>query len=263
MGLDGASSDGVSVRDEGPVRWVVLDRPEKHNAIDLPVARAWMQALADAAVDDSVRAVVIAGNGPSFCAGGDLRSFQQAEDPVLYVHAVASAIGRGVKHIVSMPKGVVSAVHGNAMGVGFTLFLGTDYKVVAKGTRMAMSYINVGLTPGGGGTWLLSRIVGQSKAMEMILLGDTITAEDAMDMDIVNLLVPREDLEAEAQRVAERLALQAPETMARTKELMWASHTVPLQSHLDVEAEMIGRAAGKAEFEEGAAAFFERRKPEF
>jgi 2-(1,2-epoxy-1,2-dihydrophenyl)acetyl-CoA isomerase len=255
--------EGIRHEDRDDVRWVILDRPEKRNAIDLPTAKAWAQALEEASTDRSVRAVVLAGEGPSFCAGGDLRSFQETDDRVAYVTAVATAIGRGVNHVTSMPKPVVAAVHGNAMGVGFTLFLGADYKVVAEGTRMAMSYINVGLTPGGGGTWLLSRIVGQSKAMEMILLGDPIGAGEAKDMRIVNEVVPEEELQGRAQAIAERLAAQAPNTLARTKELMWSSHTVPLQSHLMTEAETIGRTAGMPEFEEGAKAFFERRKPEF
>jgi 2-(1,2-epoxy-1,2-dihydrophenyl)acetyl-CoA isomerase len=207
--------------------------------------------------------VVLAGAGPSFCAGGDLRSFHEAEDRVAYVTAVATAIGRGVNHVVSMPKPVVAAVQGNAMGVGLTLFLGADHKVMAEGARMAMSYINVGLTPGGGATWLLSRIVGQSKAMEMILLGEPIGADEALALRIVNEVVPEGELQGRAQAMAGRLAAQAPGTLARTKELMWSAHTVPLQSHLMTEAETIGRAAGMAEFEEGANAFFERRRPEF
>lgn len=256
-------SDLVLTEDRGHVRWVILNSERRHNAIDLATAKGWAQALTEANTDPSVKAVVIAGNGPSFCAGGDLKAFQETDDRVAYVTAVATAIGLGVNHVVSMPKPVVAAVHGNAMGVGFTLFLGADYKVVAEGTRMAMSYINVGLTPGGGGTWMLSRIVGQSKAMEMMLLGDPITAEEALEIRIANEVVPREELETRVQEVASRLAGQAPATLAKTKELMWSAHIVPLQSHLAVEAETIGRAAGMAEFEEGASAFFERRKPEF
>lgn len=255
--------DGIRQEDRDRVRWVVLDRPAKRNAMDLPTAKAWTQALEEASTDRSVRAVVLAGEGPTFCAGGDLRSFQQAEDRVAYVTAVATTIGRGVNHVVSMPKPVVAAVHGAAMGVGFTLFLGADLKVAAEGTRMAMSYINVGLTPGGGGTWMLSRIVGQSKALEMILLGDPITASQALELRIVNEVVPAEALQERAQEVAVRLAAQAPNALARTKELMWSAHTVPLQSHLMTEAEAIGRLAGASEFEEGARAFFERRKPEY
>jgi len=257
------AKDAVLTEDRDHVRWVILNRERKHNALDLLTAKAWAHALEEASTDDNVRAVVLAGNGPSFCAGGDLRAFREADDRVAYVTAVAAAIGRGVNHVVSMPKPVVAAVHGYALGVGFTLFLGADNKVLAEGTRLAMSYINVGLTPGGGGTWMLSRIVGQSKAMEMILLGDPITAEEALELRIANAVVPREELEDRAQAMAERLAAQAPVTLAKTKELMWSAHIVPLQSHLAVEAETIGRAAGMPEFEEGAAAFFERRKPEF
>lgn len=255
--------DTVITEDRGPVRWVLLNRERRHNAIDLPTAKAWASALTEASTDRTVRAVVLAGNGPSFCSGGDLRAFMDTDDRVAYVTAVATAIGNGVNHIVSMPKPVVAAVHGNAMGVGFTLFLGADYKVMASGTRMAMSYINVGLTPGGGGTWMLSRIVGQSKATEMILLGTAINAREAVALRIANEVVPWDDLEDRAQEMALRLSRQAPAALAKTKELLWSAHTVPLQSHLMVEAETIGRMAGMAEFQEGASAFFERRKPSF
>lgn len=253
----------LRIEDRGPARWVLLDRPQRHNAIDLPTARAWAEALRAASADPSVRAVVLAGEGPSFCSGGDLRAFSEAEDRRTYLSAVASAMGDGVRAIVDMPKAVVAAVHGAAMGVGFSLLLAADYKLVARGTRLAMSYINVGLTPGGGGTWLLSRLVGVSRAHEMLLMGEPITADEALAIGIANRVVEPDVLREEAQATAERFAEQAPTTMARTKALLWRGQADGLSGHLDLEAETIGMAAEGPEFEEGAQAFFQRRRPKF
>ena len=261
--LDPAGPGTVLVEDRGQVRWVVLNRPSRHNAIDLDTALEWAQALGGAASAPGVRVVVLAGEGASFSAGGDLRAFRQAEDRGKYLSSVATAIGEGVGHIQSMGKPVIAAVHGNAMGVGFSMFLAADYKMVAENTKMAMSYVNVGLSPGGGGTWLLSRIVGVSKAMEMILLGDPIGAEEAMDLGIVNRVVSPLGLRDAAQKLAERFCRGPPETLARTKSLMWSAHAEPLDVHLAREAEEIGRAAEGPEFEEGSLAFFERRPPNF
>jgi 2-(1,2-epoxy-1,2-dihydrophenyl)acetyl-CoA isomerase len=263
MGAETVGNGNVVVKDVGAVRWLILDRPERHNAIDLPTALAWSRALGDASEDPSVRVVVLAGEGPSFSAGGDLRAFREAEDRQGYLSGVATAIGEGVKAIYTMPKPVVAAVHGNAMGVGFSMFLAADYKLAAEGTRMAMSYVNVGLTPGGGGTWMLSLLVGHSRAMEMILLGDPINAERALELGVVNRVVASPGIREAARSVAERFASGPPNALARTKALMWSAYAEPLGPHLAREAVEIGRAAATPEFEEGSLALFERRKARF
>jgi 2-(1,2-epoxy-1,2-dihydrophenyl)acetyl-CoA isomerase len=263
MGPDDRIGGTVITRDEGPVRWVSINRPERHNAIDLPTAQEWAFALAGAANDPSVRAVVLAGEGPSFSAGGDLKAFRAVEDRRGYLSTVATAIGEGVMSIAFMEKPVVAAVHGNAMGVGFSMFLAADYKLVAEGTRMAMSYVNVGLTPGGSGTWMLSRMVGHSKAMEMLLLGDAIGAEEAGVLGIANRVVSAPGLVETARLVAERFAKGPPGAIGRTKALMWQGYGEPLYVHLAREADEIGRAAATPEFEEGSLAFFEHREARF
>jgi 2-(1,2-epoxy-1,2-dihydrophenyl)acetyl-CoA isomerase len=249
--------------DRGPVRWVVLNRPDRHNAIDVSTAEAWTAALKGAAADPSVRCVVLAGEGPSFSAGGDLKAFREAPDRRGYLTGVATVLGEGVATIATMGKPVLAAVHGNAMGVGFSMFLAADYKLAAEGTRFAMSYINVGLTPGGSGTWMLSRLVGHSKAMELLLMGEVIEVEEALELGIVNRVVAASSLRDAAQEVATRFAGKAPMALARTKALVWNAYTEPLGPHLAREAEEIGLAADTHEFEEGSLAFFERRAPRF
>lgn len=252
----------VLVEDRGSVRWVMLNRPERLNAIDLPTAEAWRVELGQASLDPSVRAVVLAGAGKAFCSGGDLRAFREAEDREGYLASVASEMGQGVTHICLMDKPVIAAVHGSAMGVGFSMFLAADLKLVAEGTRLALSYVNVGLTPGGGATWMLPRLVGFSRASELLLLGEAITADMALEIGIVNRVVPRAELEAEAQALAERLATGASGAIAGTKSLIHEGLPGSFEEHLRLEAETIGKAAATDEFEEGSAAFFERRRPD-
>jgi 2-(1,2-epoxy-1,2-dihydrophenyl)acetyl-CoA isomerase len=253
----------VLVEQRGPVRWVVLNRPEVHNAIDIPTAEAWTAALGAAATDEAVRAVVIAGRGNSFSSGGDLKAFRQAEDRREYLSTIARVIGEGVWAMVTMPKPVVAAVRGNAMGVGFSMFLASDYKLVAEGTRMAMSYIHVGLTPGGGGTWILQRLVGQSRAMELVLMGEAINAERALEIGIANRVVASSGLRNAAQSVALKLAESPKRAIARTKALVWSGYVESFREHLEREADEIGQAAATHEFDEGSLAFFERRKANF
>jgi 2-(1,2-epoxy-1,2-dihydrophenyl)acetyl-CoA isomerase len=260
---DGSEVGSVRVSDEGPVRWILLDRPERLNAVDLPAALEWAKALEEAASDGSVRAVVLAGEGRAFCSGGDLRAFREVEDRQGYLSSVAAAIAEGVKAIRSMDKVVIAAVHGHAVGVGFSLFLASDIKLVAEGTKLAMSYVNVGLTPGGGGTWLLPRLTGHARATEIFLTGRTITAKAALDLGIVNRVVAPDELRGEAQKLGEDFAEGPPEAIARTKELLWRAQVQDLDAHLALEARTIGEAAVTAEFEEGSLAFFERRPPKF
>ena len=254
---------GIRVEDRGAVRWVALDRPERLNALDLPTATAWADALAEAARDKSVRAVVLAGEGRAFCSGGDLRAFREAPDRHTYLRDVADTIGSGVLEIKSMDKPVIAAVHGHAMGVGLTLLLPCDLKLAATGTRMGMSYINVGLSPGGGGSWMLPRMVGTTRAWEMLLLGEPLTAERALRLGLVTQVVPHEHLREEAQAIGERLARGPREAIARIKRLLWASMESSLEDHLRKEEAAIADAAAGAEFEEGSRAFLEKRAPTF
>jgi len=263
MGEGTRGRTGIKVEDRGAVRWVVFDRPDRLNALDLPTATAWAEAIAEAAREGSVRAVVLAGEGRAFCSGGDLRAFREAPDRHTYLRDVADTIGSGVLEIKSMDKPVIAAVHGHAMGVGLSLLLPCDLKLAASGTRMGMSYVNVGLSPGGGGSWMLPRMVGTTRAWEMLLLGEPLTAERALRLGLVTQVVPHEHLREEAQAIGERLARGPREAIARIKRLLWTSLESSLEDHLRKEEATIAAAAAGAEFEEGSRAFLERRAPRF
>jgi len=254
---------GVRVEDKGPVRWILIDRPGVLNALDLPTAESWTAALGAAARAAPVRAVVLAGEGRAFCSGGDLRAFREAPDRHAYLRDVADTIGSGVLEIKSMDKPVIAAVHGHAMGVGLTLLLACDLKLAATGTRMGMSYVKVGLSPGGGGSWMLPRMVGTTRAWEMLLLGEPLTAERALRLGLVTQVVPHEHLREEAQALGERMARGPREAIARIKRLLWDSLEASFEDHLSKEEASIADAAAGAEFEEGSRAFLEKRAPRF
>jgi 2-(1,2-epoxy-1,2-dihydrophenyl)acetyl-CoA isomerase len=254
---------GVRVEDKAAVRWVVLDRPDRLNALDLPTSRQWADARAAAAREPAVRAVVLAGEGRAFCSGGDLRAFREAPDRHAYLRDVADTIGSGVLEIKSMDKPVIAAVHGHASGVGLTLVLSCDLKLAATGTSLGMSYVNVGLSPGGGGSWMLPRMVGSTRAWEMLLLGEPVTAERALRMGLVTKVVPHEHLREEAQALGERMARGPREAIARIKRLLWASLASGFEDQLQREEAAIADAAAGPEFEEGSRAFLEKRAPRF
>jgi 2-(1,2-epoxy-1,2-dihydrophenyl)acetyl-CoA isomerase len=254
---------GIRVEDRGAVRWVVLDRPERLNALDLPTATAWADAIAEAARDKSVRAVVLAGEGRAFCSGGDLSAFREAHDRHAYLRDIADTIGSGVLEIKSMDKPVIAAVHGHAMGVGLTVVLPCDFRLATSGTRMGMSYVNVGLSSGGGASWMLPRMVGTTRAWEMLMLGEPVTADRALRLGLVTKVVPYEHLREEAQALGERLAHGPREAIARIKRLLWASMGSSFEDHLQREEAAIADAAAGVEFEEGSRAFIEKRAPKY
>jgi 2-(1,2-epoxy-1,2-dihydrophenyl)acetyl-CoA isomerase len=227
------------------------------------MARAWADALVAAAGADAVRVVVLAGEGRAFCAGGDLRAFREAPDREAYLREISTEMARGLLEIRDMDKPVIAAVQGAAVGVGLSMVLGCDLRLAAEDARLGMAYINVALTPGGGATWTLPRLVGATRALEMLLLGEPMTAGRALEAGLVTRVVPDGRLREEAQAVAERLARGPRGALARVKHLVWAALDNPLEAQLPREVDSIAEMAASAEFDEGSLAFLEKRPPRF
>jgi 2-(1,2-epoxy-1,2-dihydrophenyl)acetyl-CoA isomerase len=143
------------------------------------------------------------------------------------------------------------------------MVLGCDLRLVSEGARLGMAFVNVALTPGGGGTWTLPRLVGPTRALEMLLLGEPLTAGQALEAGLVTRVVPDARLREEAQAVAGRLAGGPREAMARMKQLVWAALDNPLEAQLPLEIASISEMAEGADFEEGSRAFLEKRPARF
>jgi 2-(1,2-epoxy-1,2-dihydrophenyl)acetyl-CoA isomerase len=250
----------------GGVATIALNRPEKLNAFDGRMHEELHAALDNAAADEEVRCVVLRGEGRGFSAGADLKSKdlsrEDGEVPDLgeYLRRTYSeTIGK----ISAMEKPVVASLHGPVYGAGVGLALACDLRIAAESARFSVAFIKIGLMPDAGVTFFLPRVVGLGRAMEMSMFGDAVDAKEAYRIGLVGRVVPDAKLEEETAALASRLAVMPTPALGSTKQALYAS----FESDLDIalEGEAVGQAlCGRtADHEEGVAAFFERREPNF
>jgi 2-(1,2-epoxy-1,2-dihydrophenyl)acetyl-CoA isomerase len=250
-------------RDNGIAR-LTLNRPKAGNAIDVPLARALMEAAIACDEDESIRVVTLTGAGKLFCGGGYVGAFAGSGDrfPGLlkelttYVHSAVSRFSR-------MGKPMVTIINGPAAGAGFNLSLLGDIAIAAQSAHFTTAYTGIGLTPDGGATWLLPRLVGLRRAQEIILLNKRVSATEAAALGMITRVVPDEDLAAEAETIANKLADGATRALGRTRNLMLSGFGASLEEQLELESRSIAASGRDAEGREGVAAFLAKRKPDF
>lgn len=253
--------------DEG-IFTLTLNRPQQLNALNLEMIHGLREATSRAENDDAVRVVIIRGAGDHFMAGGDLKWFrQQLEIPPrerqpLYEQTVA-AVHSSILQIRRMGKPVVASVRGAAAGFGLSLALACDLALAAEDAYFTLAYCHIGLSPDGGATWSLPRLVGAKRAAEIALLGERFDARQAVDWGLINRVVPAADLETETAKLASRLAAGPREALARTKRLLQMSSTQTLSEQLVAEQENFAACGCTGDFAEGLAGFFEKRPPRF
>lgn len=239
-------------------------RADARNAID-PL---WVKEL-DAAVtalegDGSVRALLLSADGPAFSVGGDLRHFhtqvdRMADELADMVGGYHLVLGR----LAALPVPVVCAVHGAAAGGGLGLVWCSDVVLAADDAKFATGFSTLGLSGDGGSSWFLPRLVGLRRARELILHNRVLTAAEALEWDLVDRVVPRSDLEAEAEAEAARMAAGPTVAYGEMRRLLWRSLSVGLEDQLAAESRAIVRCGATADAREGVTAFAERRPPEF
>ena len=236
---------------------VTLNRPERYNALNHALVADLREQMEKLEADEDVRAVVVTGAGKAFCAGADLTAGpSDVEDVIrrLYIPLVAQ--------FASMDTPVIAAVNGAAAGAGFSLALNADFRLASTTASFSMSFVKVGLVPDAGATWLLPRIVGATRANEIALLGRKVTAEQAVAWNLVNELVPADDLLWRATSLASEIsALSA--SVGAIRGLLRAGQSVDLATQLDAEATAQGRAQRHPHYEEAKQAFVEKRAPRF
>ena len=257
----------VSVRRDGGELRVVLDRPESMNAWNAELGRDLRDALGEARRDPAVRVVVITGAGRAFSSGADLRDLQarpRTAEGHIDVRAVLDdsyhPIIRGIRE---MPKPVVAALNGPAVGIGCSLALACDLVVAKASSYLLLAFVNVGLAPDGGSSLFLPARVGFARAAELALLGERLPAPQALDWGLVNRVVPDEELEAEAAGLVDRLAAGPTRAYAGVKRELNAWVFAHMEEQLALEAAVQGEIAASGDFEEGVAAFVEKRAAAF
>jgi 2-(1,2-epoxy-1,2-dihydrophenyl)acetyl-CoA isomerase len=250
---------------QGGVARIVLNRPAQMNALDLGVAKGLLAAARHCAADASVRAVILTGAGErAFCAGGDVAGFAAnlpqitafATELIDQLHLALSCIWR-------LGTPVVAAVNGVAAGAGLGLVGVADVVIAAEHAKFTSAYTGIGVTPDGGTTYHLNRILGPRRSAELMLTNRVLTAAEALDWGLVNRLVPGAELEAQAASLAASLARGPPLAHAGIKAMLRAGLDDQFEAHLQREAASIVRLMAGADGHEGIRAFTEKRRPAF
>ena len=249
----------------GAVGRLTLNRPETLNAWTAEFGGELKQVMEGEAADESVRAVLITGAGRGFSSGADLKAgFEPAEDGMPNIkqelHDVYHPAIAGVRRL---PKPVVAAVNGPAVGIGCSLALACDLVLAAESAYFGLAFVNIGLMPDGGSTAFVPPAVGKARAFQMALLGERIPSEQALDWGLVNFVYPDDRLLDEANALVEQLAAGPTRSYAGSKRALNRFIYGDLEGQLDLEAELQHELGRTQDFLEGAAAFVEKREPGF
>ena len=247
--------------DSGGVAELTLERPEVLNALNEETIRELDAAFRSLERDETVRIVLLSGAGKAFSAGADIPEVHRlnAETSQAFSrrgHAVLNRIERG-------SKPVLAAVRGFCLGGGCELALACHIRIAGSDARIGLPEVKLGIIPGYGGTQRLPRIVGRSKALELLLCGRTMTAREALEAGLVSRVVKPEDLLSTCRELASRIAGQAPLAVRYCFEAVNRGYDLSLQAGLDLETALFGLASGTDDMKEGTRAFMEKRRPRF
>lgn len=253
----------LTVEVRGAVAFVTLNRPAAMNTLSLAMGKELLLAALACESDPGVRAVVLSGAGRSFCAGGDLRDMQDAGGNLQgYLHELTTHLHAAISVWTRMSAPVIAAVNGTAAGAGVGLIAMADLALAAQGARITLAYTGAGLTPDGGTTFFLPRLIGLKRTAELMFTNRVLSADEAMQWGLVNQVIADAQLEGAAADLAARLAAGPVGAFGRTKRLLAAS-AGHLESQLALEARSISRQGDSPEGREGISAFLGKRKPGF
>jgi 2-(1,2-epoxy-1,2-dihydrophenyl)acetyl-CoA isomerase len=260
-----ASHETVDLTTDGPAARILLNRPEALNAWNEQFGRDLLDAVTTVAEDDTLRALLITGAGRGFSSGADLKEQRSTTDDGV---PDLSARLKEVYHPIitglrEMPKPVVAAVNGPAVGIGCSLALAADLIVAAESAYFLLAFVNIGLVPDGGSTAFLPARTGYARAAEMAMLGERVPAEQALDWGLVNRVVPDGELEATSGELLNRLANGPTRSYAGAKRLLNRRMYADLAGQLEAEADAQREQGKTQDFIEGVLAFAEKRPPDF
>ena len=260
-----ASHQTVDLTTDGPAARILLNRPEALNAWNEQFGRDLLDAVTTVVEEDSVRALLITGAGRGFSSGADLKEQRSTTDAGI---PDLSARLKEIYHPIitalrEMPKPVVAAVNGPAVGIGCSLALAADLIVAAESAYFLLAFVNIGLVPDGGSTAFLPARIGYARAAEMAMLGERVPAEQALDWGLVNSVVPDDELESVSGELLDRLANGPTRSYAGAKQLLNRRMYAGLAEQLEAEADAQREQGGTQDFVEGVLAFVEKRPANF
>ncbi len=256
----------IQLEMRGAVCVITLNRPESLNALTLEVGNEFKVAVADAR-ERAARAIVLTGAGRAFCAGGDLREMQKIAQEEGRVEAFFDeplrALNECLLLIRQTPLPFIAAVNGAASGGGCNFALACDLVVAGESARFNQAFIRVGLSPDCGGTFILPRLVGWRRATQLLMTGDVVSAQQALELGMINAVVADAELMPQVMAMAEKLASAPTAAIGRIKQLLEASATNDYAGQLELERKAQIQSGQTKDFREGVAAFIEKRPSKF
>ncbi len=243
---------------------IVLNSPENANALDEEMLQNLIVAFDKCAENPDIKVVVLSGEGNHFCSGGDIRMMKKMLDTGLQgtTTGVQNLSGLILK-IRNLRKPVIASARGACVGLGFNLALACDFRVAADNTKLSCPFINMALIPDGGGTFLLTRMVGAAKATELIMTGRGITPQEALSLGLVTSVVPADQLQEATLKFAQKLVNSPTVTLGCMKALINRASYIGFENDLDNEAEYQIHCSKTEDFIEAVKSFLEKRKPSF
>jgi 2-(1,2-epoxy-1,2-dihydrophenyl)acetyl-CoA isomerase len=252
----------VKVESEGGVGWIRLNRPEKMNAIGAVTRQQLSEAIKQAERDDAIRVVVLTGSGRAFSSGADVTEMVQGgglRTPEDVGNVLRNEYLPMLTRLRTMPKPVIAAMNGPAVGIGASYALACDIRIAVPEAYILEAFINIGLAPDGGVSWLLPRLAGTGVAYEMFFTGKPLQAADAHRLGVINRIVAADQLEAEVRELASQIASQPRQALGAAKRAVIHALDSSYEEAVEFESYLQEAQAGSSEFAEGVQAFLARR----
>jgi len=259
------ANESVVFSQDGPVATLLLNRPEKLNALDEGMREGLSAALSTLAHDPVIRVGIITGAGRAFCAGGDIdrmRELKETHQSATFRRYIEAG-HELVRKIRRLPKLVVACVNGPAAGAGMNLALACDLRIASESATFAQAFLRIGLHPDWGGTFLLPRLIGIGRAIEMFILGEPLNAAEAHRLGLVNFLAPPDQLAGETRKLSERLAAAPALPVALLKQALYERLETKLDLMMQHEVDAQMKCFDSEDFSEGLRAFLEKRRANF
>ena len=257
------SNKSIELKIENSVAWIYLNRPEVFNSFNREMALSLQTALDNCKNDTNVRAIIITGNGKAFCAGQDLKEVTTPELNPGFRKILEEHYNPIIQKIRNIEKPIIGAVNGVAAGAGANIALACDIVVASENASFIQAFSKIGLIPDSAGTFFLPRIIGFQKASALMILGDKVVAEEALQMGLIYKIFPASFFQEEVLTLAITLAKMPTKAIGLTKRLLNQSMNNNLEQQLALESDLQIEASSSFDYNEGVTAFVEKRKPEF
>lgn len=257
-------SDTILFEQRGAIATMTFNRPEVFNAMSTELIARFASLTNALKTTPDIRVLILKGAGKAFIAGGDVGMFYKTMDTIVdTVKPIGDQLHAGIINLRQLPFPVVAEIQGAVAGAGLSVALACDFAIASENATFTTAYSKIGLSPDGGSTYFLPRLVGIRKATELVMLSDSLTAAEALQLGLINRVVPHDALATATQEFVARLANGPTQAYARAKRLLTQSFDTPIAQQLDDEMDCFAECAGTADFREGVTAFVEKRKPIF